>query len=209
MIDIAQIGTTKEALDLVANTVAKVIKLTLGTNYLVIQAEKDTTSPTTEYATVNVLNSLGKSGGRGNTAIHTEIHPVTGDETVVFTNTVDVIVKFHKGDALINATDVVNALETKTIRYQTFGNDKRIGLNGVSSPKANNVPIDQQGWESGAVITMTVNVLSKQVILGGLGVIETVKGLVVDGYGIDVYTDNTKHVDNKLEKDIFATYPNP
>ena len=208
MIDIREIGTIREAKKLVEQTVAKLIKVILGTDYIVIKAEEDTNSPTTKYATVKVMTTTGEnSDTKGNNPIHTEVDPVTGDETSVFSNILPVFIKFHKGEALEDASDVVQSLKMKSIHYALFGNDKRIGLRGYTAPTENNIPIDQQGWESGATITMTINVLSKQVILGGLGVIETVKGLAIDGYGIDVYTDNTKQPDNKIEKDIFAQYP--
>lgn len=208
MIEISAIGTLREALTLVDNTVAKTIKTVLGSTFIVIKAEQDTNSPTEQYATVKTMVNTGEtSDAKGNTVIHNSTDPVTGDETSVFSNIVVVFVKFYKGDALINASEVTQSLKMKSIHYGIFGIDKRIGLRGYTPPTENNVPIDQQGWESGATFTMTINVLSKQVVLGGLGVIETVQGLVVDGLGIDVYTDNIKDPSNKIEQDVFAQYP--
>jgi hypothetical protein len=206
MIEISEIGTIREALILVDNTVAKAIKTVLGTSFVVIKAEQDTNSPTEQYATVKTMLNTGETNdAKGNTPIHNSIDPVTGDETSVFSNIVTVFVKFYKGDALINASEVTQSLKMKSIHYGIFGSDKRIGLRGYTSPTENNVPIDQQGWESGAIFTMTIDVLSKQVI--NLGVIETVQGLVIDNSGINIYKDNTKDDSNKIEQDIFVQYP--
>ena len=208
MINISEIGTIREAMALVENTVARLIKTILGTDYKVIRAEEDTNSPTTPYATVKIMRNTSEfNDKKGNNPIYSEVDYTTGDETLVFSNLITIFVKLHKGEALYDASDILQSLKMKSIHYSIFGNDKRIGLRSYTAPTENNIPIDQQGWESGATFTMTINVLSKQIILGGMGVIETVKGLVSDGKGIDVYYDNTKQPENKIEKDIFAQYP--
>lgn len=205
-VPVSEIGTLPEAYELVRQIFGKIIKSTLGMNFPVVLAEKDTSVPTEPYASIKLITSNGEGNAfKGNTPIHTEINAVTGDETNVFSNIVQVVVKFFKGDALLNANLVTQNLNTSTFHYNMFKADSRIGLRGYTEPRENNVPIDQQGWESGALMTFTVDVLSKQVILEGLGVIETVTGFVADDHGIVVYKDDDKTTEDSIKQDIDVT----
>lgn len=205
-VPVADIGTLPEAYELVRQTFGKIIKLTLGLDFPVVLAEKDTSIPTEPYASIKLITSTGEGNAfKGNTPIHTKISSATGDEINVFSNIVQVVVKFFKGDALLNANLVTQNLNTSTFHYNIFKSNGQIGLRGYTNPRENNVPIDQQGWESGALMTFTVDVLSKQVILEGLGVIEYVTGFAADGHGIKVHKTADKDVNESVTQDIEAS----
>lgn len=202
MISISEIGTIEEAEDLVYQTTAKIIKTILGLDHKVKKAEEDTNVNTEPYATMKILTLPNQPTWR-NDPIHSSVDPVTGDESAIFEDSFIVQVKMYKGNAMARANKVLQSLNMKTYRYQLLGTDKRIGLQNVSAPVTSNTPIDQQGWESGATFSMTYNVLSKMVILGGLGVIEEVNG----GSGVNVYTTNDMTSQDKVTRSFNTSYP--
>lgn len=142
-------------------------------NRSVLKAENDKGEEISPYVTFRTLSTrYSNPSSYGNDPIRSRIYP-DGSCNYVYSYTVPIILNFRKGEAFVDANRVVQSLKNDNKHYLSFGSRDDIGVVGVELVDTANTPIDQQGWETGATVSVTISFLAREYD-AGLSFIENV-----------------------------------
>lgn len=162
--DFTKIPSLEEAEALVNSTITQFLRKYAPNYTKIIKAEVNTTVPAVPYISVKVNNSYWiNRDPRGNVPLYSDL--TSNVKTYVYENRWLVRVKFHKGEAFSEATRTLQKLTMNEVWYETFGiHNPYLGLLGNTGVRKENIPIDRQEWEQGAVFTFDISTLSKETI---------------------------------------------
>lgn len=145
----------------------------LPTRALIIAHESEVI-PVDPYVCVREIEILGESMGGFNNKPTYESMDESGAVTQVFLWSIPYEIKAHMGNAKSDLSKLWTRLKNPTIYYNYFGKYSVIDCNPTSGVRNANTPTDDQKWELGAVLNVTINIAVKYVEDEGLGSIESI-----------------------------------